>query len=85
MGDTGALTTGMVLVFCAIAVMSARPDFLNVDYNPAMVALSPLIIPASMSSGSISIVCATIAILSSPINATSITSFSRSASTRRQH
>lgn len=45
MGDTGALTTGMVLVFCAIAVMSARPDFLNVDYNPAMVALSPLIIP----------------------------------------
>lgn len=45
MGDTGALTTGMVLVFCAIAVMSARTDFLNVDYNPAMVALSPLIIP----------------------------------------
>lgn len=45
MGDTGALTTGMVLVFCAIAVMCAKPDFLTVDYNPAMVALSPLVIP----------------------------------------
>lgn len=45
MGDTGALTTGMVLVFCAIAVMCAKPDFLDVDYNPAIVALSPLIIP----------------------------------------
>lgn len=45
MGDTGALTTGMVLVFCAIAVMCAKPDFLTVDYNPAMVALSPLIVP----------------------------------------
>jgi len=45
MGDTGALTTGMVLVFCAIAVMCAKPDFLTVDYNPAIVALSPLIIP----------------------------------------
>jgi UDP-N-acetylmuramyl pentapeptide phosphotransferase/UDP-N-acetylglucosamine-1-phosphate transferase len=45
MGDTGALTTGMVLVFCAVAVMNSRPDFLTVDYNPAMVALSPLVIP----------------------------------------
>ena len=45
MGDTGALTTGMVLVFCAIAVMCAKPAFLDVDYNPAIVALSPLIIP----------------------------------------
>lgn len=45
MGDTGALTTGMVLVFCAIAVMCAKPDFLDVEYNPAIVALSPLIIP----------------------------------------
>ncbi len=45
MGDTGALTTGMVLVFCAIAVMCAKPDFLTLDYNPAMVALSPLVIP----------------------------------------
>lgn len=45
MGDTGALTTGMVLVFCAIAVMCEKPDFMTVDYNPAMVALSPLAIP----------------------------------------
>lgn len=45
MGDTGALTIGMVLVFCAIAVMCAKPDFLTVDYNPAIVALSPLIVP----------------------------------------
>lgn len=35
----------MVLVFCAIAVMCAKPDSLTVDYNPAIVALSPLIIP----------------------------------------
>lgn len=45
MGDTGALTTGMVLAFCAIAVMCARPDILTVNYNPAIVALSPLIVP----------------------------------------
>lgn len=45
MGDTGALTTGMVLVFCAIAVMCAKPDFLDVEYNPGMVAVSPLVIP----------------------------------------
>lgn len=45
MGDTGALTIGMVLVFCAVAVMGARPDFLTVDYNPAIVALSPLAVP----------------------------------------
>ena len=45
MGDTGALTTGMVLVFCAVAVMCGTPDFLDVDYNPSMVALSPLVIP----------------------------------------
>lgn len=45
MGDTGALTTGMILVFCAIAVICSRPDFLTVEYNPAMVAVSPLIIP----------------------------------------
>ncbi len=45
MGDTGALTTGMVLVFCAIAVICTKPANLDVDYNPAMVALSPLIVP----------------------------------------
>ncbi|MDE5886694.1 MAG: undecaprenyl/decaprenyl-phosphate alpha-N-acetylglucosaminyl 1-phosphate transferase [Muribaculaceae bacterium] len=45
MGDTGALTTGMVLVFCVIGVMCCKPDFLTDNYNPAIVALSPLIIP----------------------------------------
>lgn len=45
MGDTGALTTGMVLVFCAIAIMSKRPESLDVEYNPVIVALAPLIIP----------------------------------------
>ncbi|MDE5975716.1 MAG: undecaprenyl/decaprenyl-phosphate alpha-N-acetylglucosaminyl 1-phosphate transferase [Muribaculaceae bacterium] len=45
MGDTGALTTGMVLVFCTVGVMCARPDYLQDNYNPAIVALSPLVIP----------------------------------------
>lgn len=45
MGDTGSLTTGMMLVFCAICVMCAKPDFLTVDYNPAIVSVSPLIVP----------------------------------------
>lgn len=45
MGDTGALTTGMVLVFCAIAVMSVHPAQLSKLYNPSMVALSPIVIP----------------------------------------
>lgn len=79
MGDTGALTTGMVLVFCAIAVMCAKPDFLTVDYNPAIVALSPLIVPCfdvfrvyfhRVKKGRNP---------SCPINATSTTRFSHSA------
>lgn len=45
MGDTGALTTGMVLAFCAIAIMTDKPYIMHGDFNPAMVALSPLIIP----------------------------------------
>lgn len=46
MGDTGALTTGMILVFCAIAVLHIdRGNFESDDYNPLIVALSPLIIP----------------------------------------
>lgn len=45
MGDTGALTTGMILVFCAIAVLHIdNADFGN-SYNPVVMALSPLIIP----------------------------------------
>lgn len=45
MGDTGALTTGMILVFCAIAVLHIdKGSFVN-SYNPLVMALSPLIIP----------------------------------------
>ncbi|MDE6422766.1 MAG: undecaprenyl/decaprenyl-phosphate alpha-N-acetylglucosaminyl 1-phosphate transferase, partial [Muribaculaceae bacterium] len=46
MGDTGALTTGMILVFCAIAVIHIdESHFATDDYNPLIVALSPLVIP----------------------------------------
>ena len=45
MGDTGALTTGMILVFCAIAVLHPNPWRFTTDYNPVVVAFSPLIIP----------------------------------------
>ncbi|MCH5236869.1 MAG: undecaprenyl/decaprenyl-phosphate alpha-N-acetylglucosaminyl 1-phosphate transferase [Muribaculaceae bacterium] len=45
MGDTGALTTGMILIFCAIAVLHINeiPDF--PDYNLVVLGLSPLLIP----------------------------------------
>lgn len=46
MGDTGSLTTGMVLVFCSIAVVYFDHPTLNPTYNPAIIAISPLIIPA---------------------------------------
>ncbi len=45
MGDTGALTTGMLLAFCGIAIICTKPGFQEVCYNPAIVALSPLIVP----------------------------------------
>lgn len=45
MGDTGALTTGMILVFCAIAVLHIDSGNFTDDYNPVIVAFSPLIIP----------------------------------------
>lgn len=45
MGDTGALTTGMILVFCAIAVLHINDLDFTSDFNPVVVALSPLIIP----------------------------------------
>ncbi len=45
MGDTGALTTGMILVFCAIAVLHIDNGTFVVDYNPVIVAFSPLVIP----------------------------------------
>ena len=45
MGDTGALTTGMILVFLAISMLHIDERILNTDYNPVILALSPLIIP----------------------------------------
>ncbi len=45
MGDTGALTTGMILVFCAIAVLHIDNGTFVVDYNTVIVAFSPLVIP----------------------------------------
>lgn len=45
MGDTGALTTGMILVFCGIAVLHIEGSSFASDYNPVVVMLSPLIIP----------------------------------------
>lgn len=45
MGDTGALTTGMILVFCGIAVLHVKGSSFASDYNPVVVMLSPLIIP----------------------------------------
>lgn len=45
MGDTGALTTGMILAFCSIAVLHLDiPDF-PVVFNPVVIAVCPLIIP----------------------------------------
>ncbi len=45
MGDTGALTTGMILVFCGIAVLHLNiPDF-PVKFNPVVISICPLIIP----------------------------------------
>lgn len=45
MGDTGALTTGMILVFCCIAVLYLDRENFLLDLNPVVMALSPLIIP----------------------------------------
>lgn len=45
MGDTGALTTGMILVFCAIAVLHIQNPKHGLTCNPMVMALSPLIIP----------------------------------------
>lgn len=45
MGDTGALTTGMILVFLALSVLHSDHVQLGLGYNPVVMALSPLIIP----------------------------------------
>lgn len=45
MGDTGALTTGMILIFCAIAVLHIGEAPAIDNYNPVILGISPLIIP----------------------------------------
>lgn len=45
MGDTGALTTGMILIFCAIGMLHLGDVELAKDYNPVILGLSPLVIP----------------------------------------
>ena len=45
MGDTGALTTGMILVFCAMEMLHLGEVPIAIDYNPVILGLSPLIIP----------------------------------------
>lgn len=45
MGDTGALTTGMILVFCAIAVLHVGEAPVINNYNLVVLGLSPLLIP----------------------------------------
>ena len=46
MGDTGALTVGMLLSFIALSVTNIDMPALTQDYNPIVLAFSPLIIPA---------------------------------------
>lgn len=45
MGDTGALTTGMILAFCSIAVLHMNTTEFHVSFNPVVIAVCPLIIP----------------------------------------
>lgn len=45
MGDTGALTTGMILIFCAIEMLHLGEVPIAIDYNPVILGISPLIIP----------------------------------------
>lgn len=45
MGDTGALTTGMILAFCSIAMLHLDMPDSSVSFNPVVIALCPLIIP----------------------------------------
>lgn len=45
MGDTGALTTGMILVFCAIKMLHLGNVIIAFEYNPVILGLSPLMIP----------------------------------------
>ncbi|MDE5870655.1 MAG: undecaprenyl/decaprenyl-phosphate alpha-N-acetylglucosaminyl 1-phosphate transferase [Muribaculaceae bacterium] len=46
MGDTGALTVGMLLSFIALSVTNIDAPAVTKDYNRLVLAFSPLIIPA---------------------------------------
>ncbi|MBD5286237.1 MAG: undecaprenyl/decaprenyl-phosphate alpha-N-acetylglucosaminyl 1-phosphate transferase [Muribaculaceae bacterium] len=46
MGDTGALTVGMLLSFIALSVTNIDAPEVTKDYNQIVLAFSPLIIPA---------------------------------------
>ena len=46
MGDTGALTVGMLLSFIALSVTNIKAPVVTADYNQIVLAFSPLIIPA---------------------------------------
>lgn len=46
MGDTGALTTGMILIFCAIGMLHLNNEVTAIaHYNPVILGISPLLIP----------------------------------------
>lgn len=46
MGDTGALTVGMLLSFIALSVTNLNDSEVMRDYNQIVLAFSPLVIPA---------------------------------------
>lgn len=45
MGDTGSLTIGIILVFCAIGMLHLGKVPVGLDYNPVILGISPLLIP----------------------------------------
>lgn len=46
MGDTGSLTVGVIIAFIALSVTNIEAPDVTKDYNRAVLAFSPLIIPA---------------------------------------
>ena len=45
MGDTGSLTTGLILIFCAMGMLHIDDKTVVTNYNPVILGLSPLLIP----------------------------------------
>lgn len=45
MGDTGALTTGMILIFLAIEMLHIDDSGQVLSYNPVILGISPLLLP----------------------------------------